>query len=38
MKSLEEKGSKDPKTIKLRKKLGEEFMELGSCRPRCSSS
>ena len=28
MKSLEEKGSKDPKTIKLRKKLGEEFMEL----------
>ena len=28
MKSLEEKGSKDPKTIKLRKKLAEEFMEL----------
>ena len=28
MKSLEEKGSKDPKTIKLRKKLADEFMEL----------
>jgi len=28
MKSLEEKGSKDPKTAKLRKKLAEEFMEL----------
>ncbi|MBK6351342.1 MAG: RNA polymerase sigma factor RpoD [Proteobacteria bacterium] len=28
MKSLEDKGSKDPKTIKLRKKLAEEFMEL----------
>jgi RNA polymerase primary sigma factor len=28
MKSLEEKGSRDPKTIKLRKKLAEEFMEL----------
>jgi RNA polymerase primary sigma factor len=28
MKSLEEKGSKDPKTVKLRKKLAEEFMEL----------
>ncbi|MDH4310851.1 MAG: RNA polymerase sigma factor RpoD, partial [Gammaproteobacteria bacterium] len=28
MKSLEEKGSRDPKTIKLRRKLAEEFMEL----------
>ena len=28
MKSLEERGSKDPKTVKLRKKLAEEFMEL----------
>ena len=27
-KSLEDKGSKDPKTIKLRKKLGEEFMAV----------
>jgi RNA polymerase primary sigma factor len=27
-KSIEEKGTKDPKTIKLRKKLADEFMEL----------
>ncbi|RPI14259.1 MAG: RNA polymerase sigma factor RpoD, partial [Lysobacterales bacterium] len=28
VKSLDEKGSKDPKTIKLRRKLADEFMEL----------
>jgi RNA polymerase primary sigma factor len=28
VKSIEEKGSKDPKTLKLRKKLADEFMEL----------
>ena len=28
LKSIEEKGTKDPKTIKLRKKLADEFMEL----------
>ncbi len=28
VKSLDEKGSKDPKTVKLRRKLADEFMEL----------
>ncbi len=28
VKSIEEKGTRDPKTIKLRKKMAEEFMEL----------